>query len=86
MLFVLIRRIRLFLIVFNKFYLNIIKKTSYLDACIMLQKDLNSLIRVDDDAFTKVYIYLTNSIHVNIRNKNPSIENPYSLLYKLNKL
>lgn len=65
---------------------NIIKKTSYLDACIMLQKDLNSLIRVDDDAFTKVYIYLTNSIHVNIRNKNPSIENPYSLLYKLNKL
>ena len=65
---------------------NIIKKTSYNDVCTIFQKDLNSFIYVDDDAFTKVYIYLTNSIHVNIKNKNPSIENPYSLLYKLNKL
>ena len=66
--------------------LNIIKKTSYLDLCIMLQKDLTSIVRVDDDAFTKVSIYLTNTIHSNITKYNPSIENPYSLLYKLNKL
>ena len=65
---------------------NIIKKTSYQEVCIILQKDLNSFIPVDDDAYTKVYIYITNSIHSNIKNKNPSIENPYSLLYKLNKL
>ena len=65
---------------------NIIKKTSYVDVCTIFQKDLHSLIRIDEDAFTKVYIYLTNSIHNKIINSNPSIENPYSLLYKLNKL
>jgi hypothetical protein len=65
---------------------NIIKKTSYEDICAIFQKDLNSFVRVDEDAFTKIYIYLTNSIHVKIKNSKPSIENPYSLLYKLNKL
>jgi hypothetical protein len=65
---------------------NIIKKTSYQDIYTILQKDVNSFILVDNDAFTKVYIYLTNTIHNNIKKSNPSIENPYSLLYKLNKL
>jgi hypothetical protein len=65
---------------------NIIKKTSYEDICTIFQKDLNSFVCVDEDAFTNIYIYLTNSIHVKIKNSKPSIENPYSLLYKLNKL
>ena len=60
------------------------KSTKY--ASKLLKKDNNELIKIDEDAFMKIYVYLTHKIHSSIINYNPSIENPYSLLYKLNKL
>jgi len=64
----------------------ITEKTTYIDVCELLKKDNNELIKIDEDAFMKIYVYLTHKIHSSIINYNPSIENPYSLLYKLNKL
>jgi len=64
----------------------VFSKTSYPDVCSILEKDKNEIVRVDDDAFIKISVYLTNTIHESLKKNNPSIENPYSLLYKLNKL
>ena len=64
----------------------ITEKTTYIDVCELLKKNNKELIKIDEDAFMKIYVYLTNKTHPSIKKFNPSIENPYSLLYKLNKL
>ena len=64
----------------------ITEKTSYIDICDILKKDNKEFIKIDEDAFMKIYIFLTHKTHIKIKHFDPSVENPYSLLYKLNKL
>jgi len=64
----------------------ITEKTTYVDTCDILKKDNTKLIKIDEDAYMRMHVYLTHKIHNSIKNYNPSVENPYSLLYKLNKL
>ena len=62
------------------------EKTTYIEVCELLKNDNSQLIKIDEDAFMKIYVYLTNKTHKSIKHYDPSVENPYSLLYKLNKL